>query len=361
MLVPLVTRLAVALKAVDRPGDRRNHSGDVARLGGLAIGAGFLFGTGSVGLTAWPEWNRPLDQHDLLALMLATGMVFLLGIVDDVMGVSALKKLLVQTVAAWFIVASGWQFEVVGLPFGFDIYLGPLSGVLTVLWIVGVTNAINLIDGLDGLAAGVVGIIASSLLVFSIIQQSPFAMVLTAGIVGSCLGFLPHNWDPARIFMGDSGSQPLGFLLATLSVYSSLKSSTTIAILVPLLALGVPIIDTLLVMAVRFLERPKGPLGIRLLRMFAADTYHLHHLLALVTTRRGVVNWIYLMVSISCVMAVTVAVTKQEGLGLVLVAVELVAIFLVRRLGLARQARGLARRQREGLEGIAVSSCENAR
>lgn len=350
VMVPLVTRLATALKAIDHPGGRRSHQGAVPRLGGVAIVAGIVLGVGSLAWLEWPEWGEPMVLRDLGTVLLGTLMVFLLGIADDLVGVSAVKKLLVQVAAAWIVVEGGWRFEVVGLPAGAELHLGPLSGFLTVLWIVGVTNAVNLFDGLDGLVSGVVAIIAASLLVFAFLQGRPYAVMLLAGIAGACLGFLPHNSDPARIFMGDAGSQPLGFLLAALSVYCSLKSSTTVAILVPLLALGVPVIDTLLVMQVRFLERPKGKLFNRVLRIFDADRNHLHHLLeSLVVARRNAVRWIYVMVAFSAVMALTVAVTKRGGLGWVLVAVELVAIVLV-RLGLARRVRRLAHRKREHLK-----------
>ncbi|HEX2253255.1 MAG TPA: MraY family glycosyltransferase [Thermoanaerobaculia bacterium] len=352
-VVPLVTEFAVALRAIDRPGGRKTHQEGVARLGGVGVFLGLLFGTGSVAVLEWVDWGSPLPRQDLVALLLGLGMVFLVGLVDDVTGVSAWKKLLVQVIAAGLLVNLGlrWQFELLGLPGGGALELGPWSGPLTVLWIVGVTNAINLIDGLDGLASGVVAIIAGSFLIFALLLDSPFTVVLMAGIVGACLGFLPHNREPARIFLGDAGSLSLGFLLAAFSVQTSLKAPAAVAILVPLLALGVPVIDTLLVMLVRFLERPKGPMFRRFLRVFHADRNHLHHLLeSVVTTRRGVVRWIYALVLASSVMALTVVLTKSTTLGIVLVVVEIVAVALVRELGMARRAGVMSRRRRLELE-----------
>lgn len=349
LIVPLVTEVAVALRAIDRPGGRKLHAEGVARLGGVAVLVGLLFGTGAVSVIEWVDWGSPLPRQDLVALLLGVGMIFLVGLVDDVTGVASWKKLVVQVIAASLLVNLGlrWQFEILGLPGGGAVELGVSSAPLTVLWIVGVTNAINLIDGLDGLASGVVAIIAASLLVFALLLDSPFTVVLMAGIVGACLGFLPHNREPARIFLGDAGSLTLGFLLAAFSVKASLKAPAAVAILVPLLALGVPVIDTLLVMLVRFLERPKGPAFRRLLRIFHADRNHLHHLLeSLVTTRRGVVRRIYLLVLVSSLMALTVALTKSATLGVVLVVVEIIAIALVRELGLARRARAMAERRR---------------
>jgi UDP-GlcNAc:undecaprenyl-phosphate GlcNAc-1-phosphate transferase len=349
LIVPLVTELAVALRAIDRPGGRKMHTEGVARLGGVAVLVGLLFGTGSVSVIEWVDWGSPLPRQDLVALLLGVAMIFVVGLVDDVTGVSSWKKLLVQVIAASLLVNLGlrWQFEILGLPGGGAIELGAWSAPLTVVWIVGVTNAINLIDGLDGLASGVVAIIAGSFLAFALLLDSPFTVVLMAGVVGACLGFLPHNREPARIFLGDAGSLTLGFLLAAFSVQTSLKSPAAVAILVPLLALGVPVIDTLLVMLVRFLERPKGPVFGRVLRIFHADRNHLHHLLeALVTTRRGVVRLIYVLVLGSSLMALAVALTKSATLGMVLVVVEIIAIMLVRELGMARRARAISARRR---------------
>src|SRR5262249_27384453 len=156
------------------------------------------------------------------------------------------------TAAAGGVVYAGWSFSQLYVPLSGNVNLGILGGLFTLIWIVGVTNAINLLDGLDGLAGGVTAIIASSLLIFAWIQGQLLTVMLMSAIVGACLGFLRHNWAPAKIFMGDSGSLTLGFLLATMSLYSSIKGAATVAILVPVLALGLPVIDTLLVMAVRF-------------------------------------------------------------------------------------------------------------
>lgn len=348
--VPLVREMAFFLKAVDHPGGRKTHKGSVARLGGIAIAVGLALGVGAAALISWAGWGSSLPTKDLAALVFATFIVFLGGLVDDVVGVSALKKLLVQVAATSILVGIGWQFTKLGLPGGEEIQLGPLSGILTIVWIVGVTNAINLIDGLDGLANGVVAIIAASFLVYSFLLVNPFAVALMAGIVGACVGFFPYNKEPAQIFMGDAGSLTLGFLLGAISVHTTLKSPAAVAILVPILALGVPVMDTLLVMGVRFLERPKGKTFHRFLRMFHADRNHLHHLLeVLVISQRSTVRWIYGMVLASCLMALTVALTKRGGLALVLVLVELVAVALVRQLGFAKRAEAISRRQREGL------------
>lgn len=348
LLVPFVARVALALRAVDYPGGRRFHGAAVPRLGGLAIGAGLACGAGAVALMKWNAWGVRIPKSDLAAVLIGCAIVFLLGVVDDLVGVSVPAKFLAEIVAAALIVGIGWDFSNLGLPGGAGLRLGSVGPVLTVVWIVGVTNAINLLDGLDGLASGVVAIIAASMLVYSALQGDAFMVVLMAGVIGACLGFLRHNWVPAQIFMGDSGALMLGFLLAVVSVHSSLKSSAAVAILVPILALGVPVMDTLLVMLVRFLEKPKGHSAERVLRMFKADRNHLHHLMeSHGASRRMVVRVIYLLVLATCMMAMTVGLTKNYGLGIALVLVEVAAVLLVRSLGFSRLARALSTDARE--------------
>jgi UDP-GlcNAc:undecaprenyl-phosphate GlcNAc-1-phosphate transferase len=346
-LVPIVTRLAMVLRAIDPPGGRKDHDAPIPRLGGLAVVAGLGISLLFAALILRGLGALTLPRNELLALALATFMVFLVGVVDDVAGASSLDKFLVELLAAFLIVRIGWSFDVVGLPGGDNVSLGTLGQAASVLWIVGVTNAINLIDGLDGLAGGVVAIIAGSFLVYALLQGDALTIVAMAAVMGACLGFLRYNWAPARIYLGDSGSLTLGFVLATTSVQSSLKAPAAVAILVPILALGLPVIDTLLVMGVRFVERPKGPISSRLMAMFHADRNHLHHmLLGLARTRRRVVVWIYAAVFVFCGLALTVAVTRSMAVGAALLATEVAAVVAMRRLGLRGEARALSEQQR---------------
>jgi UDP-GlcNAc:undecaprenyl-phosphate GlcNAc-1-phosphate transferase len=349
-MVPFATKIAFAVRAVDYPGGRKFHGGAVPRLGGVAIGIGLAFGAGAVALMRWSAWGGRVSRIELAALLIATAMVFTVGLVDDIVGVSVAKKFLVEFAAAVLIVYAGWWFSVLGVPGGGEIGLGVMGGVVTVLWIVGVANAINLFDGLDGLAGGVVAIVAGSMLAYSLIQGSVLTSVLMGAVLGACLGFLPHNRMPAKIFMGDAGALTLGFLLGAMSVHGSLKSSAAVAILIPVLALGIPVMDSLVVMTVRFLERPKGHAVERLLRIFRADRNHVHHLMQRHgASRPTVVRMLYLFVLVSCAMALTVGLTKSSGLGVTLVIVEAAAILLVRTLGFARFTRALADDQREEL------------
>ncbi len=351
LLVPTITRVALVLRAVDLPGERRQQTGTVPRLGGVAIAAGLAVAAGVAAVARWGDWAATIPRSEVAALALGIAIVFLVGVVDDLIGVSPGKKLLFQLIAAWLLIRVGWSFEVLRLPLLGEVRLGLWGSVVSLLWIAGVTNAINLIDGLDGLAGGVVTIISTSLLIYAALQGNPGSVILMAATAGACLGFLRHNWEPARIFMGDSGSLTLGFLLAAVSIHSSLKAPAAVAILVPILALGVPVIDTLLVMVVRFLDRAQGPLTSRFLRMFRADHNHLHHLLARFSSRRSrIVGTIYVVVLGSCCMALLVATTGQSALGIALIVVEFTVILAMRHGGLARAAGRLSRRQRDEIK-----------
>jgi UDP-GlcNAc:undecaprenyl-phosphate/decaprenyl-phosphate GlcNAc-1-phosphate transferase len=351
LMVPPVARLAVMLRAMDHPGERKLQTGAIPRLGGLAIAIGLALGGGLAAVSLWGRLGTAVGRGELLALGFGTLLVFLVGIVDDLVGVSAARKLLFQLVAAWPLVQAGWAFGVLRLPLVGEVHLGLLGWPVSLLWIVGVTNAINLIDGLDGLAGGVVAIISVSFLGYALLQGNAGTVILMAAVAGACLGFLRHNWEPARVFMGDSGALTLGFLLAATSVHSSLKAPAAVAILVPILALGVPVMDTLLVMGVRFLDRPKGALTGRFLSMFHADRKHLHHLLAHFGARRSrIVALIYGVVLAFCALALLVAATGETTLGIVLVVLEFSVVLAMRQMGLAMEARKLARLQREEIK-----------
>ncbi len=335
---------------MDRPGGRRHQPQPVPRAGGLAIVAGI--GAASALAMAWLDLTVVAEslpaRPPIFALAIA--LIFFLGLVDDLRGLSPLIKLLVQLVAAWALVADGCSFQEMNLPFLDPIWVGPLGALLSVLWIVGVTNAINFIDGLDGLAGGLVAIIAGSLLLFALGQRNPGSVILLSAMAGACLGFLYHNWAPARIFMGDSGALTLGFLLAATSVHSSYKAPAAVAILVPLLALGLPVIDTLLVMAARMFEDTTTSVPERLSRILKADRNHLHHLLQHMAPQRWrVVLGLYGLAIAFCAMAVLVALTRNPRLGLLLLAIQFGVVLAIRKAGARSRAQELARQRRERL------------
>lgn len=351
LLVPATARVAVVLRALDEPDVRKDQRTAVPRMGGVAIGFGIVIGAGGLAMANWDHWGGGIARSELAALAIGVLLVFLVGFVDDLIGVSTVKKVLIELAAAWLIVRAGWTFTVLAIPGVGNVPLHGLGTLVALVWIVGVTNAINLIDGLDGLAGGVVAIIAGSLVVYALLQGNVLTVLLMAAVLGACLGFLRHNWAPAKIYMGDSGSLTLGFLLAVMSLHSSIKAPAAVAILVPILALGVPVIDTLLVMVVRFLDRPKGRLAERLQRMFAPDRRHLHHLMAELGPKRGrIVGTIYVLVLASSALAIAVAITKNQTLGLAVVAIEIAVIFAVRSFGLRAAARRLAQQKLEAVK-----------
>src|SRR2546425_4412011 len=327
---PVVNRIAMAIRAVDYPGGRRSQTEAIPRLGGIAIAAAIAAGAILPNLLLWRQWGDKVTPLDMAALLGGTALVFLTGVGDDALGLSPIQRLLIQALAASVVVYAGWSFSNLYVPFWGDVRLGLFGGLVTIVWIVGVTNAINLLDGLDGLAGGVAAIIATSLLVFACIQANVLMVIVTSAVAGACLGFLRHNWAPARIYMGDSGSLALGFLLAVMSLHASIKGAATVAILVPILALGLPVIDTILVMAVRFVEKPQGSHLRRFARMFKADRNHLHHRMARAQLKQ-IVLVIYFVAACFCAMALIVAVSRSAVLGIAPVIVEVVVVFFFDR------------------------------
>ena len=358
LVFPLVNRIAMAVRAVDYPGGRRLQREAIPRMGGIAIAAGIAVGAFLPSLMIWHRWVERATSVQSSFLFIGTALVFVIGLADDIIGLSCIQRFLVQLVAAAGVVYGGWSFGRLYVPLWGEVDLWLWGSLVTVVWIVGVTNA-NLLDGLDGLAGGVAAIIATSLLIFAWIQENALTVVLMSAIVGACLGFLRYNWAPAKIYMGDSGSLTLGFLLAVMSLRASMKGAAAVAILVPILALGLPVIDTLLVMAVRFLEKPQGPLLRRFARVFQADRNHIHHLMARTAPgRKKIVLVIYLVAACFCAMALVVAVSRSAALGTALVVVEVLVVLLMRNLGVRRKARLLSLQQRQQVREAFMARAE---
>lgn len=285
LLTPWVIKLARFVGAIDQPGERKAHSHPMPRLGGVAV---FLSCFISFGLVAL--FDRPLlsgswifsSEGGLFGLCLF--IVMLLGFWDDLRSLKPFQKFGVQVLLSSVVYIAGFRVSAVMNPFGggwLDVHA--VDYPLTVLWIVGVTNALNLIDGLDGLAAGVATIAAFTILPIALLWGDTGTAVLAVILAGALIGFLRYNFNPAKIFLGDSGSLFIGFMLAVLSIKSSTKSTTTFALVIPILALGLPIMDTLLSMIRRFLhsflpsEAKESSIVGRLKTIFSPDKSHIHH------------------------------------------------------------------------------------
>jgi len=263
IVTPIVRRLAVQIGAVDVPRDgRRMHDHPIPRMGGLAIFFGFLLST----LLFVPMTTQ------LRGMLFGSIIIVLLGIADDIYALSARLKLVVQIAAALVAVFTGNVITDLSNPnvFSDNLYwhLGWLSLPVTLLWIVAMTNAVNLIDGLDGLACGVSSISSLTLLVIALLVGEPFVALLVAALAGGCLGFLPYNLNPAKIFMGDTGATFLGYVLACISVQGLFKMYTLISFVVPFLIFGLPIFDTCFAF-IRRIAHGQSPMQ--------ADRSHVHH------------------------------------------------------------------------------------
>jgi UDP-GlcNAc:undecaprenyl-phosphate GlcNAc-1-phosphate transferase len=264
---------------------RKVHGKPVPRLGGVAIVLAFFvplaalyFVDSEVGRRFWSE-PRPA-----LGLFLGGAIIAALGLVDDLRGAGARSKFLIQFAVAALMYACGFRIESIANPFGGELALGVFGLPFTMLWIAGIINAMNLIDGLDGLAGGVALIAVASTFVVAL-RVEPLMMLFTAALGGAVLGFLFYNFNPATIFMGDTGSMFLGFVLATTAIKTNQKHSMAIALIVPIIALGIPIADTLLAMARR---------AVRGAPLFSADRGHIHHrLLAMGLSHRAAVLVLY--------------------------------------------------------------------
>lgn len=296
ILTPITKQLALKMGAVDIPNGRKVHTQPIPRLGGLAICASIIIILGLyyflfphlfhyVASDSAVAFIAP-RQGILIAVALLT--IFILGVWDDIKTLKPTPKFAVQFIAASIIYFAGFKINLfpVGKEIGFVNLDFILSFPLTVLWIVGITNAFNLIDGLDGLASGVAVIALSTIAVISLLEGQLGIVLISLLLCGAITGFLWYNFRPATIFLGDSGSLLLGFILSLLSIDSFTKTSTAFAILVPLLALGLPIIDTLLSMIRRFFswfipenEREADDFSFKkaLKSLFQPDKSHIHH------------------------------------------------------------------------------------
>lgn len=303
---PIVIALAKKIKAVDVPKDaRRVHKKPVPLIGGLAIFYGFI-----VSVMCFAVIDKAT-----MGILIGSVIMVTVGVIDDMNVLSAKVKLLFQIMAAAVAVYFGIEIEYIANPFAAFIgpeyiNLGLWSIPLTMVWIIGITNAVNLIDGLDGLAVGISSIASVALLSLTLLSRNLNAAILMAALAGAGIGFLPYNFNPAKIFMGDTGSTFLGFVLACVSVQGIMKMYAIISFAVPVLILGLPIFDTLFAIIRRALTGKP---------IMSPDRGHLHHrLLDMGFSQRQTVAILYTLTSILCLTAVVMSI-KDTLRALVLV------------------------------------------
>jgi UDP-GlcNAc:undecaprenyl-phosphate GlcNAc-1-phosphate transferase len=317
---PLMRALAFRIGAVDRGVGRRAHEGVVPRLGGGGIYLGFALPMVYLALRYPHEpWRR-----ELLGILAAATIVFLLGFYDDLRGAPIRNKLAAEVAAALLLYAWGLRIEVVSGPLGGHWHLGWLGLPATVLWVVVITNAINLVDGLDGVAAGTGILIAVSLFVLAP-GGGVFLRVAVCVLIGALLGFLRHNFPPATIFMGDSGSLLVGFLLSAFSLIASFKAAAVVTLLVPLLVFSHPLLDMVYAVLRRYYRGL--PLG-------RADREHIHHKLLDMGFSRRTVLWMLVGLNVGALLVAAVAARRQlRGDVVILALMPVVGILGLRLFG----------------------------
>ncbi|MCL2080703.1 MAG: undecaprenyl/decaprenyl-phosphate alpha-N-acetylglucosaminyl 1-phosphate transferase [Oscillospiraceae bacterium] len=296
---PLVMKFAKLVGAVDVPKDeRRMHKTPLTRLGGLSIFLGFII--------AVLIFNDISIQ--VAGILTGSVIIVVLGVLDDIYRLKAWVKLIVQIAAALIPVFCDVVVHVLSNPlyiFGIGgpyLELGIWAYPITAVWIIVITNSVNLIDGLDGLAVGVSSIASISMLIIAVVLPTPYVAILMAALAGGCMGFMPFNLNPAKMFMGDTGATFLGYILATTSILGLFKLYAIISFAVPFLVLGLPIFDTVSAI-LRRLSKGKSPMS--------ADRGHVHHkLIDMGFTQKQSVAILYLM---SALLGITAVVLTTAG------------------------------------------------
>ncbi len=293
LTTPLARRLAIKFHAVDFPRARGMNKEPVPRMGGLAIVLGFI-----CAVVALMPFVEELHSKQMAGFLVGALIIVAVGMLDDVYELGPKFKFFMQILVGIIVVSTGTKIDFIMWPLW--QYIKPFSSIITVIWIVGLINAVNLIDGLDGLAAGVTSIASICLMVLCIVSGSELAVVLTATLAGSCLGFLPRNFSPAEVYMGDTGSTFLGYVLAVCSCIGVFKSYAILSIVLSVLAMALPICDTLFAMIRRAINHKP---------IMMADRGHLHHRLvdAGYTNKQAVII-LYGLSLVSAVIAVLIAI-----------------------------------------------------
>ncbi len=319
LMTPVVKTFAYKVGAVDVPKDaRRMHKIPIPRLGGLAIFIGFMVSVLVLG--------NVRGNGQMQSILLGSVIIVVLGVVDDIMALPAMLKFVVQIAAALIPALNGVVIQAFSNPniFSDSLYwvLGPLSVPFTVLWIVAITNAVNLIDGLDGLANGVSAISATTMLVIALLASEAQVAIVMAALVGACVGFMPYNLNPAKMFMGDTGATFLGYILATMSIQGLFKFYAVISFAVPFLILGLPIFDTAFAF-IRRIAHGQSPMH--------ADRGHIHHrLIDMGLNQKQAVATLYVISAMLGLSAVVLTTGGEQKAMLFFLALCIVAVVAAR-------------------------------
>lgn len=333
VVTPGVILLAAKTGAMDAPDARKVHKKPIPRIGGIGIYIAFM-----AGMLVVMSMNVLTEEvsHELIGLLFGGSLIVLLGIIDDYKNLPAKVKLVGQIIAATvLVVVFDVRIDFITDPFGDYLFLEFMAIPATIFWIVGLTNTVNLIDGLDGLAAGVSTIACITIFLVALQQDIMLVAVLTAALGGAAMGFLYYNFNPARIFMGDSGSMFLGYMLAGISIIGAVKCAATIALIVPILALGLPILDT----AFAIVRRYRGGVPI-----FKPDKGHLHHrLLDLGFTQRQAVLLMYVISALLGLSAVALTEVSPQFAILIVGLVVVAVLFGAKKIGILRMNQPVRR------------------
>ena len=325
VLTPLAAVIGRRYGIVDAPSDRKVHVKPIPRIGGVAIYLAFFGPFLGALFYSNPLIGQILSEPAVLWMSCGATLVFLVGFADDIFRLHPLVKFGVQAVAACLAYHGGICISHLQLPGTAVLDLGWFGLPVTIFWFLLITNAFNLIDGLDGLAAGVCLFASLILLILSVMGGRYLVATGLAALVGACLGFLRYNFNPASIFMGDGGSYFLGFMLASLSILGSIKSQATVAILIPVIALGLPLIDTVIAPIRRFVMGKQ---------LFQPDKSHIHHkLLKLGLSQRGAVLLLYGATVFLGLFAILLVNAHDRNAALILLVLGVCVIAGIRKLG----------------------------
>lgn len=316
IITPILIKISLKINATDKPNHRKVHTKPIPTLGGIGIFISFIIGILIL---------QPTSEYHL-AIISGAFLIIALGLLDDLYDLSPRIKFLIQIVAALLVVFwGGLQVEFINLPFGGQIEFGLLSSLITVFWIVGITNAMNLIDGLDGLAAGVSSIALITIAGMAMIMGDAYSTTIAMVLFFSVLGFLPYNFFPAKIFMGDTGALFLGYMISVLALLG-FKNVTIISFIIPIFILAVPISDTLIAMVRRYIN--KQPVS-------SPDSFHLHHrLIEFGLSHKQTVLFIYALSIMFSIAAILFSMTTIWGSIVIFIIAVLVLQFLIETLEL---------------------------